>query len=178
MTFGIPIDDFPISSSGELKIDRHKEFLEMLRRRESKHISMMVAGEERKPIINIPSRSDVLFGRGKPFQQHPGNLRLNMLVESMAEEYDSKRMRKEKTAFADEVAEEMKRTGVRFLHKVDGIWEEADESMIRDKVSNTFRSVRAVMQKEGRIVSLVKERKSKAVLARPDDGTKKRSRQN
>jgi hypothetical protein len=65
---------------------------------------------------------------------------------------------------------------------VDGIWEEADESMIRDKVSNTFRSVRAVMQKEGRIgcssSSLLANNNNKQMNhPEDDDGAKKRSRQ-
>jgi hypothetical protein len=171
MTFGIPIDDFPISSSGELKRDRHKEFLGMLRKRESQSIT------EQKPIISIPSRSDVLFGRGKPFQQHPGNVRLNVMVESLVADYDSKGQRLEKAALAEEVVVILKSIGTRFLHKVDGIWEEAGEYLTRDKVSNTFRSVRSTMQKERKIGFKLSEKKPKTVLSTPEEGAKKRFRQ-
>jgi len=40
-------------------------------------------------VVAHPSPNNVLFGRGKPNQQHPGNVLLNSLVGAMRELYDT-----------------------------------------------------------------------------------------
>jgi hypothetical protein len=135
MSFGFPIDALPISDYGELKRDKHRELLKMKQKCENMSIKAILT----------PSNSDVLFGRGKPFQQrHQGNMLISVLVESLAAQ-SGESNNKEKTVLAQEVLIKMKNTGVNFLKQVDGIWEVVDDLSARENISNTFRSTRLSM---------------------------------
>jgi hypothetical protein len=83
-----------------------------------------------------------LLGRGKPIQNHPGNIRLGLIVQSLLQNYDGSAKRQEKTQMAAETAEKMKEAGVRFLTKVNGGWVVASDKLARERVSSTFRTVR------------------------------------
>jgi hypothetical protein len=132
MTFGIPIKRFPITDGRSLNIKRHQEWIATRRKLES----------EGGYLICIPSRGDVLFGRGRPFQDHPGNLRLNFILESKLPEYNStKKMHKRK--LASEIVEMIKSAGGRFLRPVGAMWEEVDDEIANEKVLHTFRSIRS-----------------------------------
>ena len=131
MSFGFPIDALPVSDCGELKRERHRELLKAKRKCEVLSLD---------PVL-IPSNNDILFGRGKPYQKHPGNLRLGLVVESLAGRY-GELSNKEKTALAQEVLTKMKNAGIKFLKQVDGVWQSVDDSCSREKISNTFRSIR------------------------------------
>ena len=58
-------------------------------------------------IVVKPTEFDVLFGRGKPYQDHPGNLRLHQLVKARKESY-MKARRHEKTEIAYNIVEMIK----------------------------------------------------------------------
>ena len=96
--------------------------------------------------VFLPTSKDVLFGRGKPFQQHPGNIRLSLTLDSMRERYNGA-SRHEKTVLAMDIVKTFQTNGTRFLRRVsndvDGIlWEEVNDSEAREKVSQLFRSIR------------------------------------
>lgn len=91
--------------------------------------------------IFLPSSKDVLFGRGRPFQEHPGNVRFSLIIDSLQPRYEVAR-RSEKTVIAEEVVKKMKSRGGRFLRRLDGCWEEVSDIMAREKVSQAFRSLR------------------------------------
>jgi len=88
-----------------------------------------------------PTDYDVLFGRGKPFQDHPGNLRLHSVVNVYKPNYSQAR-RHEKTAIAEDVVKliksDRKQVG-RFLKQVDGRWEVVSDVEARAKVSHALR---------------------------------------
>mmetsp|Transcript_42937 Transcript_42937/g.103908 ORF Transcript_42937/g.103908 Transcript_42937/m.103908 type:complete len:289 (-) Transcript_42937:542-1408(-) len=88
-----------------------------------------------------PTEYDVLFGRGKPFQDHPGNLRLHSIVNVYKPNYTQAR-RHEKTAIAEDVVKIIKNDGKhvgRFLKQVDGKWEAVTDIDARAKVSHALR---------------------------------------
>jgi hypothetical protein len=89
-----------------------------------------------------PARYDVLFGRGRPIQCHPGNIRFRQLLEVHADEYE--RVSKfEKTLLAARLVQTVKATGSRFLKQVDGDrWVQVGEVMSHKKVSQSFRTRR------------------------------------
>jgi hypothetical protein len=89
-----------------------------------------------------PARHDVLFGRGRPAQCHPGNIRFRQLLELHADEYE--RVSKfEKTLLAARLVHTVKAAGSRFLKPVDGDrWVQVDEVMTHRKVSQSFRTRR------------------------------------
>ena len=84
-----------------------------------------------KKKISKPSSFDVLFGRGKPYQGHEGNIRLHKIVNVHKERYLKSR-RDDKFAIAEEIVQYIKQGGDgsdgskskkqrgRFLKRVDG----------------------------------------------------------
>ena len=141
MTFGIPVNVFPVSTSdGNLKLGNHLKWIERRRQKEiylSTHDSLPVGS------VDIPSRSDVLLGRGKPFNVHPGNRRLHEIVESHYDEYDLAQ-RSVKTRIAKSVVETIKGYSGRFLKQDEecGMWVEVSDSEARQKVNHGFRRKR------------------------------------
>jgi hypothetical protein len=91
-----------------------------------------------------PSPNDVLFGRGKPYQAHEGNVRLHKMVKLQKQRYLNSR-RYDKLAIAEEIVKEVQygRLGEpgRFLKRADGeeYWEEVSNTIARDKVSHALR---------------------------------------
>ena len=137
-SFGINNVHCAMSNTGVMKADKHKEFLKMIKKRES-YVSPSVPDED---LVIVPSQTDVLLGRGKPIQFHPGNVRLALIVETLLNNYDDSAKRKEKTKLAEQTVDKMVNAGVRFLTKTDGLWGIASHSAARERVSSTFRTVR------------------------------------
>jgi hypothetical protein len=94
-----------------------------------------------KPIIpRLPTPFDVLFGRGKPYQGHAGNIRLRKVVDLYKVQYTQAR-HYTKSEIAEEIVQFVKNGDVkagRFLKRVEGddSWAEVSDSMARDKVSH------------------------------------------
>lgn len=103
---------------------------------------------EDAPRISQPSRFDVLFGRGKPYQGHAGNIRLHKIVDLYKPRYSQAR-RHEKTEIAEEIVQFIKSAGAnnnnnkpgRFLKRMENeeAWVEVSDSIARDKVSHALR---------------------------------------
>lgn len=94
--------------------------------------------------VNQPTQFDVLFGRGKPYQGHTGNIRLHKVVELYKPRYCQAR-RHEKTEIAEEIVQFIKNGGGnkagRFLKREEGqeCWVEVSDAIARDKVSHALR---------------------------------------
>ena len=75
-TFGISNTQTVITHSGEKKIDKHKEYLKTV-----KAIEHALSVTPEKVCVLVPSSTDILLGRGKPIQNHPGvSLLLKLIV--------------------------------------------------------------------------------------------------
>jgi hypothetical protein len=85
--------------------------------------------------------NDVLFGRGKSFQNHPGNIWCRQLVESKLNRYETASKR-EKTSVANQILRSIKEKSGRFLKFENNRWLEVEDSAARDKISHMFRSRR------------------------------------
>jgi hypothetical protein len=131
MTYGIPTDAIPITVDGELKGKNHLEWVNMRRKQED--------DKSGRPRIVVPSHSDILFGRGKPFREHIGNLRLSNLLDDHLARYVAVKV-KEKSAMIAEMVYIIKKKGGRFLKQENGVWVGADEKRAREKVSHAFRT--------------------------------------
>eukprot|EP00980_Cylindrotheca_fusiformis_P015884 scaffold4642_cov112-Cylindrotheca_fusiformis.AAC.9 len=83
---------------------------------------------------------DIVFGRGKGFQNHPGNKRMRDIVEKYKTQYHSLR-RAEKRKLVESVYKEITEGGARFLKKVEGenAWVIVDAPVAIQKVSLTLR---------------------------------------
>jgi hypothetical protein len=138
-TFGILPQSLPVSVDGELKLNNHREWLQMRRVVEGVEEDL----DETKSSIITPSRYDILFGRGRPIRDNPGNLGLLFLVEQKRSVYEATD-KQEKTRISLEIVRVLKAKPSRFLKKnASGIWKEVDEDMARAKVSHAFRTMRA-----------------------------------
>lgn len=93
--------------------------------------------------IDLPRNVDVLMGKGKPFQIHPGNVNLRHICESRLDLYNSSR-KVDKAVLAIQVIEALGK----FLKKeTDGWWYEVSQEVAKDKVIKAFLSARAVEKK-------------------------------
>eukprot|EP00538_Stauroneis_constricta_P011329 CAMPEP_0119553734 /NCGR_PEP_ID=MMETSP1352-20130426/6412_1 /TAXON_ID=265584 /ORGANISM="Stauroneis constricta, Strain CCMP1120" /LENGTH=637 /DNA_ID=CAMNT_0007600195 /DNA_START=15 /DNA_END=1924 /DNA_ORIENTATION=- len=107
---------------------------------------------EKEVVIMNPSDQDVLMGRGKKTQQHPGNIALRETIAERYDEYDQSK-RWGKMAVATSIVESIAKQNGRFLKKVDndgdddkgggGIcWVAVSDNEAREKVSHGFRKKR------------------------------------
>jgi hypothetical protein len=94
-----------------------------------------------------PQMKDVLFGRGKPIQDRPGNVRFREILELHRQQYDQGE-KSGKTVIAADIVRIVKGEGGRFLKQNDhGLpgWVEVDDASARMKVSHAFRTRRSVL---------------------------------
>jgi hypothetical protein len=155
MTFGIPVDDYPISSDMVLNRKKHLEWVQARRVLEVSLSASASASTDSNAVCGVPAvvvlvpkSTDILFGRGKATREHPGNLRFGLIVESVFDRYEGLGRRSEKKKFTQDFVLEIKGKGVRFLRKEACVWQEVDDELAREKVSHTLRSRRSIKAEE------------------------------
>eukprot|EP00934_Nitzschia_sp_Nitz4_P007412 Nitzschia sp. Nitz4//scaffold64_size103689//1117//2497//NITZ4_004419-RA/size103689-exonerate_est2genome-gene-0.89-mRNA-1//-1//CDS//3329556079//7402//frame0 len=89
--------------------------------------------------IPYPKRLDVLVGRGRPYQEFPGNARLAAVVAAFSMSYSRSVDRMEKTVMSLHVVQNMKDSGSRFLRRKGDCWEAVEDSVAREKVVHALR---------------------------------------
>jgi hypothetical protein len=91
-----------------------------------------------------PGPFDVLLGRGKQHTGHPGNERLQTLLNMHSVRYNATTSRHEKTAITQEIVRSIQSAGdpprrfLKFDKEADG-WVEVDDAAARVKVSHAIR---------------------------------------
>ncbi|KAL3925547.1 MAG: hypothetical protein SGARI_005823 [Bacillariaceae sp.] len=91
-TFGIPDQCLPVTDDGEPKIKAFRAWLKSRKKQED-------SGDDLSKVVVIPGRVDVLLGRGKPIQEHFGNLRYHVLLDHYQQAYeDAKKFEKMQVA--------------------------------------------------------------------------------
>eukprot|EP00980_Cylindrotheca_fusiformis_P018299 scaffold5966_cov118-Cylindrotheca_fusiformis.AAC.24 len=92
-------------------------------------------------------KMDVVFGRGRGHQKHPGNIRMREIVEKYKTRYHSLN-RKGKRKLAIAVHEEISEGGIRFLKKLNNeeIWVIVDFPIAMQKVAHTLRCRKSVLK--------------------------------
>jgi hypothetical protein len=91
--------------------------------------------------IDVPTTVDVLLGRGKPFQSHPGNQRMLRIIDEHRTRY-LQADRSDKHDIIVEIIGAIRGSGGRFLRRVDyeHYWIEVSQSIAYRKVGHAFRS--------------------------------------
>ena len=93
-------------------------------------------------IVSYPSENDVLVGRGRSYQDYPGNVAFRKLIEANCEEYDTIG-RHDRMILTRRLIHQLAADKVRFLKQLDdGYWLALDVSEVQNKVSQQFRSIR------------------------------------
>ena len=154
VSYGISPDALPLDANGYVidtqfrkDVAEQREVEEEIRQRKAD-----------LPIIEYPNQRDVLLGRGKPIQDFPGNIRLNILVEQQRTNYESLN-KGGKSACIAELVHSIHQMGGRFLIRSttttttttkedddgdDGLtfscWEEVDLTSAHKKVNNCFQT--------------------------------------
>ena len=144
MTYGIPHHLLPLTADENVKTKNHLEFLQMRKVGEEMAARQIGLQQNAVETIELPLASDVLLGKGRPIQNHSGNLHLQAIVEEYLDEYHSMENRLEKTALASLIVRKVKDASGRFLSKDKGIWMEVSDEVARSKVSYLFRNRRVV----------------------------------
>lgn len=137
MAFGIPTDAIPVSATGAIKT---KELHKWIVRRKKREDEMgCMSGSCVFDRVDLPSLKDVLLAKGRPYQNHPGNLEYLLLVNKSLREYDHAKSRKDKRRVVQMLVASMKEKSARFLTKdKDGWWVETPEKELYDKVVKAF----------------------------------------
>ena len=140
LSFGIPIDYFPVAYDGKLKTKDHHKWIAKQRVREE---FLRVEGQFYG--VDLPGERDVLLGRGKAIYSHKGNAWMRHLVTEYYNHFDDAKYG-EKFQITTLLVNTIKLKGGRFLKQSrDGWWEQADDKLAEDKVSHAFRTARMEM---------------------------------
>jgi hypothetical protein len=140
MTFGLPMDLFPISMEGEVK---RTNILKWLAKRQRKEQLLLKNPSNGFNHVDMPGRNDILVGKGKPFQRHVGNVWLRTIVESYMDEYIAL-AKGGKHIVIRKVLDAVRKDRGRFLKKErDDWWTEVSEADALDKITKLFWSVKA-----------------------------------
>ena len=116
MSFGLPVTDLPVTSTGAIKLSQQKSFIRIQRQIDSirnrneervrpSHMSALVIGPVEKDtgIIECPLLKDVLFQHGGRSAKHPGNIAFTALIESILPEFQNERRSSERKAVIDKL---------------------------------------------------------------------------
>jgi hypothetical protein len=136
VSFGIPVKAFPIEVDGAVSTDVLLKQIKRYRMNEEADKAQANGS------ILFPLCNDVLLGRGRPYQEFPGNRRMAELVEEHREVHQSG-SKLEKTALANKITYIIKDPNGRFLKKTEGEngdWVEVTDKVAREKVSHAFRT--------------------------------------
>ncbi len=146
-TFGINMRDAAIvqDSFGPKYIE---DFLATRRRVEAEEKQQRDEEEARTGVILHPGPIDVLCGRGRPYQDFPGNIRVGRIVDEHVPLYLETQERLAKTMIAISIVQNIQRSGGRFLNRRDDGWEIAEDRVARGKISQALR-VRALKKVRG-----------------------------
>ena len=177
--FGILLDTLPLTGDGQLIDDDFKAYMTQQKVLDEK-IKEQIGSSEASNIVKCPTEKDVLLGRGRPYQDFPGVLRLHELVETTRPTYKDK-PKSEKTQAVINIVCKINEEGGRFLRRLslsgDGddnsngngnpperpSWEVVDFATAHRKVSNCFQTPKRRPIRGVSCPSLAASEKSEAV---------------
>lgn len=140
MSYGIPADFLPLDAEGYLVDDDFKREVEQ-RRAEEEVVKHRLAASS---IIQCPTQFDVLLGRGRPYQDFPGNIRLHQMIDLRRRSYETL-SKSGKTAIVVDIVHAIHKMGGRFLKRTsdggsstnDGNWDRYRGTMSPRDVGST-----------------------------------------
>jgi hypothetical protein len=91
---------------------------------------------------------DVIMGRGGHTRYHAGNQRFMSAKKAMQKEYFAASTREEKTKISQQLVDQVKEWGGRFLeHMADGTYSVVQDRKARLKASQALREARTTMER-------------------------------
>ena len=181
MSYGIPTNEIPVGTDGKVKTSNHSKWVRLRKAKERIINRDPSAGKLRFDLIALPSRHDVLLGRGKPFQDFRGNRQFHEFLTSFQDDYDNATY-KNKLLLCKQLVSQYQKdvTGAHFLRQEEqtGWWVAVtDTDLVAKKVAHIFRNRRSVSSSGGgtRVNNKVAAtNKSKSIPSRTNDGKRLR----
>lgn len=91
-------------------------------------------------LITKPYDSDILCGKDKTFNKHPGNRAYRELIEEHAVSYSNESSKQIKMKVTKQIVQQLEASGARFIRKVgENAWQEISNQQARDKTSHALR---------------------------------------
>jgi hypothetical protein len=151
MTYGIPVDLFPMNSDSVIKKTNHNRWIA---RRKVKELALGQGGGGTFSGIDLPTRQDVLLGKGKPVQTHMGNIKLRGLVDVHMDEYKATENGLKGIVILH-ILETVKASSGRFLIKDnDGWWQEVPDNIASDKIFKNFYSAATKLKESASFLNI------------------------
>lgn len=133
MSFGIPIQELPVTHSGTIKKKNHALWIKV-RKLEDREREKTANGT--LSFVEHPGVFDVLFRRGG-YSYHYGNLLFQEAMLTELSDYDAVHSHPEKRRIREKIIQSIKAKDGRFLeyNKDDGVWNEIiDLTLVHNKV--------------------------------------------
>ncbi len=148
MSYGIPGDQLPITSSGRIKTLNHQRWIKFQREKEENAQMGLTPFDG----VDCPLGTDVRIGNAGNnafyFKNTPGNLLYRELLNQNYREYEEASDTQEKTRLIWTVLEELRAAGGRMLVRDKrGWWTVANTAKCREKIAHDFRETRKKMSK-------------------------------
>ena len=112
VSYGIAANSLPLDSDGHLIDDEFQKQARQRRQSEARRKEQIAKSDT----IICPTNLDVLMGRGKPYQDYPGNVRFHQIIELHRPAYEAT-SRTRKSATIMEIVRTINAMGGRFLKK-------------------------------------------------------------
>lgn len=137
VTFGIPKSHIPFDQTGKLELWKIQAHIE-----ETRTLELEAIFSRAQARTIIPTVNDVLLGRGKPFQNYHGNIKLGLIIDQYRERY-LEAGRCDKAIISQHVVDFVHGYKGRFLKRSEskaGEWFEVSNDAACDKVGHGFRA--------------------------------------
>ena len=133
------------NSDRDAFVEIQEKYIGQAMAQEKAAMQQLMTATEATGVITYPNPSDVLVGRGYPYQAFPGNNKLlEIIEEEFLERYRETSHPFEKTCIHLEVVKAVEEVrGGRFIKRTPQGWEVVNETVARKKVSSCFRSRKA-----------------------------------
>ena len=140
MTFGVSCHSL-LRGNDEIDKQRLRQnYVEKRMKIEEEEARRRDQKELETEIIVYPKKDDVLVGRGRPYQDFAGNLRLSRMVDAHMPRYWQCSNRFEKTCLFLDLVKKVQEYGGRFLERKPEGWLIVSDTVAREKVSSGFRT--------------------------------------
>jgi hypothetical protein len=172
MSYGIPMNMFPVTDNGEFHFDDHHNWVAQRRRLECLHDPDRERGGANDEGAIVPGPHDIIMGRHWEAQLHEGNIRFRDIVAKHWKAYDGA-MKHQKREIAEQVVQDVKAAGSRFLGSDGGGCLLVDDITAREKTSTAFRDRRKMaLADEKRKASEMQAQASELELLSPGPADK------
>lgn len=154
-SFGIPPEDFPVTSSGSVKTKMLMKWIKLRlaveEAREKEEVKYYRPHRTSQPqnlptplffVIECPDQNSVIFRNGGVAWDHPGNVRFRATMTQREQERELQKTKVQKSAFLDRIIEEAWSNGLNFLsYDENNKWYEEirDYGLLRKKVFQALR---------------------------------------